>query len=187
MANVRGTNGCCAGHAVNEGELEKVWYALKVFPNRNSKVTMAEQRYTLARKLLRQCERLTIYQMVVNGHDEFQEFINNLHPASSDSDHNFLAHFLELLKEIGARGVYTNPGLFKKLAHWQDIWEIRRRRGNVNHRFYGFMVGDHEFYIVRHTDKRSQKADPQDLGFVDRVRKTWLAQLAGSTAQKDGD
>ena len=148
---------------------------------------MANDRYSLQPELLRRGRRLTIYHMVVNGRDEFQDFIGDLDIRNNESDHNFLAHFVELLTEVGEKGVSTRSELFRRLHPWTDIWEIRRRRGRVNYRFYGFMVADREFYMVRCVDKRGEKADPQDLRFVDRVRKDWLAQTEKTRHHEDGD
>ncbi len=148
---------------------------------RNSKVTMAsEPSYRLEPKPLRSGKRLTIYTMAVNDVDEFWEFMDGLDEAN-ESDVSFTGHFWELLGQIVATGTSTRQELFWKIVSQTDMWEIRRRRGRENHRFYGFMVDDREFYIVRYRDKRGQDPDKGDLTRVARVRKAWLEQAKHSS------
>lgn len=124
-------------------------------------------------------DKLLVYTMAVNGRDEFREFLTSIgYPDDmAPAYRNFVRHLKEIMDtEICAKGVYARKAVFTKLRNCTDTWEIRRKHGNVNHRFYGFVVRDLAFYIVRCTDKRGEDPDSRDLEFVDRVRKDWLRQ-----------
>jgi len=137
---------------------------------------MSAATYDLDTTLFWRGKRLAIYHVSVNGRDEFRSFVEGLLSSSAMADINFAQHFVEIIKHIGVHGTYARPEYFQKIRAHADLWEIRRRHGRTNHRFYGFMVGNRAFYVVRHADKRGQDPDPQDLQHVERVARAWHEQ-----------
>jgi len=144
---------------------------------------MQEDRYSLEANLYGRGRALDIYHLAINGRDEFSDFVCALRETPTESNRNFASHLGEILGMIASRGFLTPATYFKKLKGWTDLWEIRRRQGRQNHRFYGFTVADREFYIVKYMDKRTQKADREALRFVDRVRTEWTRQAARNREQ----
>ena len=126
---------------------------------------------------------LAIRSLVVDGRDEFLEFIEaHGFPKTGDpGEVKFLERLGGILSQVAELGEAISDQYFRRLRSsggdlWPGQWEIRVKFGRANHRFYGF-VERRVLYLVCYRDKQSDKPDPGVLRRVAAVREIWLQRL----------
>lgn len=108
-----------------------------------------------------------------NGHTEFQEYLDGLNTKER-------AKLLTVILKVSTYGISTGiqHGWVKQLD--SNLYEIRSRVSNNQHRGLYFHVENGHYVITHGFNKKTQKAPQRELNHAKKLRDEYFEKLGGN-------